>query len=308
MHTNVILPILLLLGLYAAQAQGELSGLLGALKYLGLNIHSNGSGSVPVGNASIGQCHYSFQSYALMQERHICVPDDEYIIHLAEQPQPRKPPILIKCLQPDPLPETGNLSAPMPKLLIMQSAKEIVNLLKPIGNATKRHEPGSCVLVHFCTNTSLECARVATLVNLLPHLLPTLPVAYIDAYEFTRFNAEFGIVALPTLMIFHQGRPLIKYDPPSHDKVSVRGFIKRHTNIRTVDPKSLHPFIHTMIQWGPLSSVPTKKTDFYLILAWAFILLCLGNYVRRTLFWKQLVEMVQRNWRESEETQMEMID
>jgi len=43
-------------------------------------------------------------------------------------------------------------------------------------------------------------------------------------------------------------------------------------------------------------------------LAWAFILACLANYLRQTVFWKQLVEMVQRNWRESEETQMEMVD
>lgn len=293
----------------ATEAHGELSGLLGALQYLGLNFQSNRSGSVPLGNVSNGHCPYSFESYALMQERRICVPDDEHIMHLTEQPQPRKPPILIKCLQPDPVQETGNGSIVTPKLLVMQSAKEIINLLKPIGNATKRHEPGSCVLVHFCTVTSLECARVANIVNLLPHLLPTLPVAYIDAYEFTRFNAEFGIVALPTLMIFHQGRPLIKYESPNTDKVSIRGFVTRHTNIKkTVDPNSLDPMIRKTMQWGPLPLVPTQKTDFYLILAWAFILLCLANYVRRTLFWKQLVEMVQRNWRESEETQMEMID
>ncbi|XP_064536494.1 thioredoxin domain-containing protein 15 isoform X1 [Drosophila montana] len=307
MHPNVNLLILIfLVGLFAVRAQAELSGLLGILQYFGLNLQSNGTGSVVLGKITRGQCPYSFESYALMQDRHICYPDDEHILHLSELPQQRKPPLMIKCLQPDPSPQAGVVT--VPKLLIMQSAKDIVNLLKPIGNATKRHEPGSCVLVHFCTPTSLECARVAAYVNLLPHLFPTLPVAYIDAYEFTRFNAEFGIASLPTLMIFHQGRPLIKYDPPSNENVSVPSFIMRHTNLKYVNPRTLRPYILAWAKEGPLVSVPTVTTDFYLILAWAFILICLANYVRQTLFWKQLVEMVQRNWRESEETQMEMID
>lgn len=310
------MALFILVGFCLACGNAELSGLLSALQYLGLDLNSNGTGSAHLAHLSRGTCDYTFESYALMRERHTCVPDDEYIIHLSDLPQQRKPPIRIKCLQPEAVPTTaitpisGNDTSNLPKLLIMKSAKEIVNLLKPIGNATKRHEAGSCVVVHFCTPTSLECARVAPVVNLLPHLFPSLPVAYIDASEFIRFNAEFGIVSLPTLMIFHQGRPLIKYDPPWHEstKVSFGRFILRHTNIKTVDLKGIHPVVLQMVTYGPLSNVPVVKTDFYLGLAWAFILLCLANYARRTPMWKQLVEMVQRNWRESEETQMEMVD
>lgn len=263
---------------------------------------------------SRGKCDYTFESYALMRERHTCVPDDEYIIHLSDLPQQRKRPLRIKCLNPEvppPIAITPIIGTPnLPKLLIMKSAKEIVNLLKPIGNATKRHEAGSCVVVHFCTPTSLECARVAPVVNLLPHLFPQLPVAYIDAFEFIRFNAEFGIVSLPTLMIFHQGRPLVKYDPPWHEstKVSFGRFILHHTNIKSVDPKIISPDMLQVYTNRPLPHIPTVKTDYYLGLAWAFILICLANYARRTPMWEQLVEMVQRNWRESEETQMEMVD
>ncbi|XP_016941079.3 uncharacterized protein bug [Drosophila suzukii] len=303
MHQNLL--FILLLCATATQAQAELSGLLSALQYFGL--YSNGT-SESLG-ISRGQCHYTFETFALLEERRVCAPDDEHILHLTagQVPPVRKPPILIKCLQQDP-PE--NETAHEPGLLIMRSAKEIVGLLKPMGNATKRHEPGSCVVVHFCTASSLECARVAPMMNLLPHLFPTLPIAYVDAYEFGRFNAEFGIVSLPTLMIFHQGRPLIKYDPSWSDseKRSFARFIMRHTNVKTVDPQAIHPDIFNRTRREPLSNVPIVQTDYYLGLAWAFILACLANYLRQTVFWKQLVEMVQRNWRESEETQMEMVD
>ncbi|KAH8284855.1 hypothetical protein KR054_001893, partial [Drosophila jambulina] len=296
----IIKHFLILAVLSAGGARAELSGLLSALHYFGL--YSNGTGESL--GISRGQCHYSFATFALLEERHTCAPDDEHIQHLTQVPPVRKPPILIKCLQPE------NVTEGEPGLLMMHSAKEIVGLLKPVGNATKRHEPGSCVVVHFCTASSLECARVAPVMNLLPHLFPTLPIAYVDAYEFGRFNAEFGIVSLPTLMIFHQGRPLIKYDPSWSDseKRSFARFIMRHTNVKTVDPQSIHPSILNRTRTEPLSSVPLVQTDYYLGLAWAFILACLANYLRQTVFWKQLVEMVQRNWRESEETQMEMVD
>ncbi|XP_034478332.1 thioredoxin domain-containing protein 15 [Drosophila innubila] len=307
MHANVNFLILFLFGLCAEQANGELSGLLSALQYLGLKIQPNGAGSQS--QVSRGQCEYTFEAYALMRERHLCVPDDEHIMHMTEVPQQRKPPLRIRCLDvPDLSLREGNIT--LPKLLIMESAKEIVNLLKPIGNATKRHEYGSCVVMHFCTPTSLECARIANVINLLPHLFPNLPVAYVDAYKFSRFNAEFGIVSLPTTLIFHQGRPMLKYDPAWDEtsRLACAKFIMRHTNLKTVDPRSIKPYVLSWTKIGPLLDTPDFQTDFYLGLAWAFILLCLANYVRRTLIWKQLVEMVQRNWRESEETQMEMVD
>ncbi|XP_022230022.2 uncharacterized protein LOC111079229 isoform X1 [Drosophila obscura] len=289
--------------LHVSRSNAEISGLLSALQYFGL--YGNGLESL---GQSRGQCEYSFESFALLGDRYTCAPDDEHILHLTQLPPQRKPPIMIKCLQPEAAPDNGNGTAP--KLLIMKSAKDIVNLLKPIGNATKRHEHGSCVVVHFCTATSLECSRVAPVINLLPHLFPTLPVAYIDAYEFTPFNAEFGIVSLPTLMIFHQGRPLIKYDTSWTDseKRAFGRFIMRHTNVRTVDPNSIDPQILLRTLTEPLANSPEVQTDYYLGMAWAFILLCLANYVRGTVFWTQLVAMVQRNWRESEETQMDVVD
>ncbi|XP_030387153.1 uncharacterized protein LOC115633808 [Scaptodrosophila lebanonensis] len=294
--------LVLLLSLSASNTNAELSGLFNILQYFGIYsaVQPEELGQ------SRGQCHYSFTRHVLQLEQHTCLPDDKHILHLLqERRQPvRKPPIMVKCLQPEPL---DNVTYASTKLLVVENSKDIVNLLKPIGNATKRHEHGSCVIVHFCTASSLGCAKVAPVINLLPYLFPMLRIAYIDAYEFPGFNAEFGIVGLPTLMIFHQGRPIVKYQS---EERSYSKFITRHTNIKPIDSKTIHPLIRSLTRDSafPLSKVPAVQTDYYLGMAWAFILVCLVNYLRRTLLWKQLVEMVQRNWRESEETQMEMVD
>ncbi|XP_067633523.1 thioredoxin domain-containing protein 15 [Eurosta solidaginis] len=241
---------------------------------------------------SRGQCHYDFLSYITYSERLYCTPDDRYILHLLPTNYNeviRKPPIMVRCMQ---LERPENATRNDNTLLMMQNVKDIVALLKPIGNATKRHEPGSCVFVLFYTASSLGCAHVAPYANMLPILFPTLRFAAIDAFEFPSFNTEFGIVGLPTLLLFHQGRPIVKF---YSDVGTFHAFVTRHTGIKHVEP--IPPKSEMT---GPLPLQPVQQIDYVLILAWSFILLCLGNYFTKSRLCKQIVEMIKRNWRESE--------
>ncbi|XP_050323027.1 thioredoxin domain-containing protein 15 [Bactrocera neohumeralis] len=241
---------------------------------------------------SRGQCQYDFLPYITYSERLYCAPDDHHILHLLPSnitEAVRKPPIMMRCLQPE---RHENATRNDNTLLIMQNLKDIVALLKPVGNATKRHEPGSCVIVLFYTESSLGCAHVAPYANMLPILFPTLRFAAIDAFKFPSFNTEFGIVGLPTLLLFHQGRPIVKF---YSDIGTFHAFVTRHTGIKPIEPipKDLEVT-------GPLPLQPVPQVDYVLILAWAFILLCVGNYFAKSQLCKQIVEMIKRNWRESE--------
>ncbi|XP_004517767.1 thioredoxin domain-containing protein 15 [Ceratitis capitata] len=239
---------------------------------------------------SRGQSHYNFLSYITYNERLYCAADDYYILHLLPSniTEPaRKPPIMVRCLQPE---RHENATRNDNTLLIMQNLKDIVALLKPIGNATKRHEPGSCVIVLFYTESSLGCSLVAPYANMLPILFPTLRFAAIDAFQFPSFNTEFGIVGLPTLLLFHQGRPVVKFYSDSF-----HAFVTRHTGIKHIEPMPKESEVT-----GPLPVQPVPQVDYVLILAWTFILLCLGNYFAKSRLCNQIVEMIKRNWRESE--------
>ncbi|XP_036333657.1 thioredoxin domain-containing protein 15 [Rhagoletis pomonella] len=241
---------------------------------------------------SRGQCHYDFLSYITYSDRIHCVPDDRYILHLLPSNGGegiRKPPIMVRCMQPE---RPENATRNDNTLLIMQSVKDIVALLKPVGNATKRHEHGSCVIVLFYTESSLGCAHVAPYANMLPALFPTLRFAAIDAFKFPSFNTEFGIVGLPTLLLFHQGRPIVKF---YSDVGTFHAFVTRHTGIKHVEPMPKESEFT-----GPLPVLPVPEVDYVLILAWTFILVCLGNYFAKSHLCKQIVEMIKRNWRESE--------
>ncbi|XP_058984857.1 uncharacterized protein LOC131805571 [Musca domestica] len=238
---------------------------------------------------SRGKCLYDFISFVGYEDLQLCFPDDEYILHLLPSPlateAPRKPPIMVKCLPEHPL-IVNNTN----EIRIMSSVQEIVDLLKPIGNNTKRYQPGSCVVIFFYTPSCLGCSLVAGPIVELPYAFKTIPVAAIDAYKFPSFNTEFGIVALPTIMLFHQGRPVVKYRAQGNFNT----FVTRHTGLKPAEvPKELPP--------SPLVISADNSTDYVLVLAWLFILTCAGYYFSQSRFCKQIVEMIKQNWHESEE-------
>uniref|UniRef100_A0A1B0AX93 Thioredoxin domain-containing protein n=1 Tax=Glossina palpalis gambiensis TaxID=67801 RepID=A0A1B0AX93_9MUSC len=236
---------------------------------------------------SRGSCQRNFIAFISCESIRMCYVDDEFILHLlpvaTAADDSRKPPIMVKCLSEHPLIEKG-----FNKLHMMDSAQEIVDLLKPVGNNTKRYEPGSCVLVYFYTPTCLACTVLALSVNALPHVFKTLPVAAIDAYKFASFNAEFRIVDLPTLVLFHQGRPVVKYRDGKFDT-----FITRHTGLKPIE----FPKISLST---PLPFNVEHQTDYILILAWVFMLACSAYYFSKFRFYMQIVKMIERNWRELE--------
>uniref|UniRef100_A0A182PKW6 Thioredoxin domain-containing protein n=1 Tax=Anopheles epiroticus TaxID=199890 RepID=A0A182PKW6_9DIPT len=209
----------------------------------------------------------------------------------------RKSPLRVKCT-----PVEGNGT-----LYIITSLQDIVKGLTPYGggnNATNRSEVASCFLMLFYTKTCIHSAMVAPHFNALARHFPDLIVTAIDAYNFHFLNAEFGIVGLPTIMLFHQGRPLVKYNGTEISLHSLAKFVTRHTGIepRLVNQKSgtatvLH-YISNDFK-GPLSNKVEHRTDYWLYVAWVFILICLSYYFSKSALYAQIVEMIKRNWRES---------
>uniref|UniRef100_A0A182K047 Thioredoxin domain-containing protein n=1 Tax=Anopheles christyi TaxID=43041 RepID=A0A182K047_9DIPT len=208
----------------------------------------------------------------------------------------RKSPLRVNCT---PLEGNGTL-------YIITSLQDMVKGLAPYGvsNTTKRSEVTSCFLMLFYTKTCIHSAMVAPHFNALARHFPDLMVTAIDAHNFHFLNAEFGIVGLPTIMLFHQGRPLVKYNGTEITLFSLAKFVTRHTGIepRLVNQKSgtatvLH-YISDDFK-GPLSNKVEYRTDYWLYVAWTFILVCMSYYFSKSTLYAQIVEMIKRNWRES---------
>lgn len=147
---------------------------------------------------SNGQTEYNFVSFITYEDTKKCLLY-EYAEYVTSSDQHgndgKKAPIKVKCI-----PGHGNGT-----LQIINSLKEVVTLLAPHGNKTKRMDEGNCALVLFYTRTCPGSALVAPHFNAVSKQFPDIKIGAIDALRFHSLNTDFGIVGLPTVMLFHQG-------------------------------------------------------------------------------------------------------
>lgn len=141
---------------------------------------------------SAGYTDYSFINYVSHADRSMCLPN-ETIDHSGEDSSGRT--LYLKCM-----PGFGNGS-----LLIANSIKDIAHILTPLGNITNRSEPGNCALVLFYKRSAPISEKIVLLFNFMPVLFPDIRVGAIDSDRFHLVNYEFGIIGVPTVMLFHEG-------------------------------------------------------------------------------------------------------
>lgn len=235
-----------------------------------------------------GYTNYTFIDFITFPGKKICDKNDpNKTLNQGQKPDGRRPPIKVKCLG-----GRGNNT-----VHVVQSMKDALTVLTPHGNSTKRSVEGNCTLVLFYTKSCLSSAVVAPHYNALARQFPDIKVAAIDAFKFYTFNTEFGIVGLPTIMLFHQGRPIVKFNDSSATVNNFANFVTKHTGIKAVSNSA---YVTSEDFQGPLSSKVEKEPDPYLYLAWAFIAVCGGYYFTKSKLYTQIIEMIKRNWQESE--------
>ncbi|XP_032519365.2 thioredoxin domain-containing protein 15 [Danaus plexippus] len=182
-----------------------------------------------------------------------------------------------------------------------EPAVEIINgsslakLLQVKPDITSRDVEADCVLVLFYARACPFSAHAAPHFNALARSYPNIKMVALDALKYHGINAQYGIVGVPTLKMFHNGRPVGKFNGTEYNIHLFSRFVHaitgQHCQSLLVTSKDFQ---------GPVSSVVEKETDYFLILSWFFIIICSIYYFMESKWWKMIVEMVQNNWRESE--------
>lgn len=173
---------------------------------------------------------------------------------------------------------------------------ELIKLLLPNPNVTSKETPGNCVGVLFYSKYCPFSSMAAPHFNALPRAFPDIKMVAINAMMYHLFNTQNGIVGVPSLLLFHNGRAVAKFTDAEYTLELFSKFITRHTGI----PAAEMSYVTSADFAGPVSSVPAKDTDVFLWLSWIFIVICGVYYFTKSKWWRWIVETVQRNWRESE--------
>lgn len=155
--------------------------------------------------------------------------------------------------------------------------------------------PGTCVIVLFYARWSIFSSQAAPHFNALPRSFPHIKAVALDAIKYQNFNAQYGIVGVPTLMLVHNGKPVAKFN---YTVYTLETFAKFITQITNLQPNG-SLYVTSLDFSGPVSSTPSNGTDYCLVLSWIFITACALYFTSQSRWWQQFVELIQNTWRES---------
>lgn len=173
---------------------------------------------------------------------------------------------------------------------------ELIKLLIPDTNITNKETPGKCVCVLFYSKFCPFSSLAAPHFNALPRAFPDIKMVAINAMMYHLFNTPNGIVGVPSLLLFHNGKITAKFNESDYTLEQFSRFVTKNTGVHA-EEKS---FVTSADFSGPVSSVPSKDTDVFLAISWGFIIVCAIYCFTKSQWWLWIVETVQSNWRESE--------
>ncbi|XP_018308477.1 thioredoxin domain-containing protein 15 [Mycetomoellerius zeteki] len=155
--------------------------------------------------------------------------------------------------------------------------------------------PGTCVLVLFYARWCVFSSQAAPHFNAIPRSFPHIKAVAIDAIKHQSFNAQYGIVGVPTLMLVHNGKPVAKFNDTIYTLESFAKFVSHLTNLQPNG--SL--YVTSADFTGPVSSTPSNEMDYCLVLSWIFIVACVLYFTSRSRWWQRFVELIENTWLES---------
>lgn len=179
----------------------------------------------------------------------------------------------------------------------IESLNDLVNVLAPLGNNTsnKRTLPGHCVFVMFYTLNCISSRWIWPEYHNAHVFFPNIQWVFVDSLKFYTLNADFGITGLPTLMLFHQGKPVRKYNLVLPTAMRLIKFLWQNTNLEPVENIVSYKFNDDDF----LMPLPTDEPDPYLKLAWCFLIICFLYYTAHTAAFNKFVSFMRRMWYES---------
>ena len=169
-------------------------------------------------------------------------------------------------------------------------------LLSPNTNISNISTPANCVVVMFYSEWCPFSAAAAPHFNALSRAYSQFKTVAVDITDSHNPNMRFGILAVPTLMLFHNGRAVSKFNETDYTLQKFADFLKLYSG----ETSHLLLNVTSADFAGPLPSKPKIGRDWLLYLSWIFILIVSINRFLQSNLWQKLRDVIHRNWREAE--------
>jgi len=163
-------------------------------------------------------------------------------------------------------------------------------------NVTNRTAPGICSVILFYGNWCQFSAKAAPSFNALPRYFTTLNFYAIEVANNLNIFSQYAVVALPSVLVFHNGKPVYGFNSSSHTLETYIQFIHNNTGIKY--HQSIPIELIQEDYKGPVPINVVEKFNYNLLVAYLFILLCLLINLSKCSFVTNLTDTLRHLWRE----------
>ncbi|XP_073977340.1 thioredoxin domain-containing protein bug isoform X2 [Rhodnius prolixus] len=111
------------------------------------------------------------------------------------------------------------------------NSTRLVQLLMPDPNITHRLMEAECVVLLFYSRTCPFSCLAAPHFNALPRAFPSIKIAAVNAMIHQSFNTQYGVAGVPTVMLFHNGKAVAKFNDSEYTLKMFARFIVRFTDL-----------------------------------------------------------------------------
>jgi len=185
----------------------------------------------------------------------------------------------------------------IPKVHLLNGSFYQISLANEFNSSvSNRSQAATCSLTLFFASWCDFSASAAPHFNALARVFPQLKLYAVDSSMHHSLNTQYGVMAVPTLLVFHNSRPLYKYNYTEYSLASFTTFVSLLTGL---DPQNVTE--PSAEDWeGPVPSIAVKSHNYYLLLAFLFTLLCGLREFSKSPLAGQLVDTLRNAWREAE--------
>ena len=99
------------------------------------------------------------------------------------------------------------------------------------SSVTNRSQPATCSLTLFFASWCDFSAAAAPHYNALARVFPQIKMYAVDSSLYHSLNTQYGVMAVPTLLVFHNSRPLYKYNYTEYTLASFTQFVSLLTGL-----------------------------------------------------------------------------
>lgn len=191
-----------------------------------------------------------------------------------------KPSIRWPC-KPYTMPPSNETSSP--SVAIINNETTLGNVISSM-NGTKE-----CGVMLFYSPYCEFCTNVAPLYNAVGRSYSNLIVIASDAQKVMGMSARYGIVGIPTILLFYSGKAVAKYNR-TRTVEDFEQFVKELTGLKPTIALN----ISREDELGPISSTPKDSRDYYLIFSLSFVVLFVISKLLGSILLNLLIRIFNR--------------